>query len=73
MVLALETAKEGDDVVLIEGEAALLDPGSVNTTLPAYEQKYASWIQRMGWDAAAMAKEYSQPIRVTPTRFISWD
>lgn len=73
VVLALETAKEGDDVVLIEGEAVLLNPASVNTATPGFAQKYASWIRRMDWDAEAMAKEYDQPIRVTPTRFISWE
>jgi PPOX class probable F420-dependent enzyme len=73
VMLALDTAKEGDDVVLVEGEAVLLDPASVNATHTDYAKKYESWIQRMGWDAEAMAKEYSQPIRMTPTRFISWE
>ncbi len=73
VMLALETTGEGDDVVLIEGEAVLLDPVSVNTTLPAYAQKYEQLLQGMGWNAQAMAQEYSQPIRVIPTKFTSWE
>ena len=73
VMLALDTAKEGDDVVLVEGEAVLLDPASVNVTQVGYAQKYESWILRMGMNAEAMAKEYSQPIRVIPTKFISWE
>ncbi|HET9920207.1 MAG TPA: TIGR03667 family PPOX class F420-dependent oxidoreductase [Ktedonobacteraceae bacterium] len=73
VMLALDTAQEGDDVVLIEGDAVLLDPASVNATQSAYTQKYESWMQRMGSNAEALAKEYSQPIRVIPTKFISWN
>ena len=73
VMLALDTAQEGDDVVLIEGDAVLLDPASVNATQSAYAQKYESWMQRMGSNAEALAKEYSQPIRVIPTKFISWN
>jgi PPOX class probable F420-dependent enzyme len=73
VTLALQTNNEGGDVVVIEGEAVLLDPASVNATLPAYAQKYAQLMQSMGMNAQAMAAEYSVPIRVTPTRFISWE
>jgi len=73
VMLALETTNEGDDVVLIEGEAVLLDPASVNATLPAYAQKYEQLLQNMGMNAQAMAQEYSLPIRVIPTKFTSWE
>ncbi len=33
-VLALDTADEGEDVVIIEGEATLLAAGTVDSTLP---------------------------------------
>src|SRR5690242_9108963 len=36
VVVALDNTAGGEDVVLFEGEAALLDPGSVAVTLPAY-------------------------------------
>ena len=73
VTLALEAGNEGDDVVLIEGEAVLLDPAAVSATLPAYVQKYAQLLQDMGVNAQAMAAEYSQPIRVIPTKFTSWE
>ncbi len=73
VMLALETTNEGDDVVLIEGEAVLLDPASVNATLPAYAQKYEQLLQNMGTNAQAMAQEYSLPVRVIPTKFTSWE
>lgn len=73
VTLALETQDEGDDVVLIEGEAVLLDPASVNATQPAFEQKYEQLLQQMGANAQALAAEYSLPIRVIPTKFTSWE
>jgi PPOX class probable F420-dependent enzyme len=73
VMLALETTNEGDDVVLIEGEAVLLDPASVNATLPANAQKYEQLLQNMGTNAQAMAQEYSLPVRVIPTKFTSWE
>ncbi len=45
VVLALETRDQGNEVVLIEGQAGT-----------------AEW----------MAPRYSEVVRVTPTRFISW-
>lgn len=69
VTLAVDDSKEGEDAVLIDGEATLLDPGEVNSTLPAYAQKYAAMLTEMGWTAASMAGSYTQPIRVTPTRF----
>ncbi len=69
VTLALDDSKEGEDAVLIDGEATLLDAGEVNTTLPAYAEKYAAKLASMGWTAGSMAGSYTQPIRVTPTRF----
>lgn len=73
VLLALKTSSEGDDVVLIEGEAVLLDPAQVNAALPAYAQKYEHLLQRMGMNAQAMAAENSLPIRVIPTKVTSWE
>lgn len=70
--LALEALDEGGDVVIIEGEATLLNDPAVKTTLPAYVQKYRAAMQDMGSTPEAMAKTYSQAIRITPTNFKSW-
>lgn len=72
VMLALDTAKQGGDIVMFEGTAVLLDDAEVNATVPAYVAKYASRIQAMGWNAETMAKSYSQAIRITPTKFTAW-
>src|SRR5689334_25069866 len=64
VVLALDTADEGEDVVLIEGRAELLDDPALLPTLPAYAEKYAALNARLGQTAESMAREYTQAIRV---------
>ena len=70
--LAVDDTRGGDDVALIEGTAELLPEPSAALDLPAYFEKYATPIAQFGWTAAGMAADYSQPIRVTPTRFLGW-
>ncbi len=70
VVLALDNTKNGSDVIVIEGKAELLSDSSVNTAMPAYAEKYAASIQRLGWTPELMAKDYSEPIRITPTKFV---
>ena len=70
VMLALDTADEGEDVVIVAGEATLLPAGSTDATLPAYAEKYAALMARIGTSPAAMASDYTQAIRVTPARFL---
>ena len=70
VVLALDNTKNGSDVIVIEGKAELLKQGDVNTTLSAYAEKYLPELKDMGWTPESMAADYSQPIRVTPTKFV---
>jgi PPOX class probable F420-dependent enzyme len=70
VMLALDDTKGGDDVVMFEGKAELLNETTANTPTAAYATKYDSMLRSMGWDVATMAADYSQPIRITPTRFI---
>lgn len=70
-MLALE-AKEGGDVVLIEGQAMLLDEPTTQVAPGAYFEKYGQDLKDMGTEPEQMAASYSQPIRITPTRFVSW-
>ncbi len=72
ITLALDDTKNGEDVVIIEGTAELLDTATQSVVSPAYVEKYGAIIQSMGWTPEAMAADYSQPIRVTPTKFRSW-
>lgn len=69
IMLALDTADDGNDVVMIEGRAAMLDDPSVRATLPAFAEKYAG-LRSSSPDA--WADRFSQPLRITPTRIISW-
>jgi PPOX class probable F420-dependent enzyme len=68
-IVALDDTDVGEDVVMIEGEATLLEHGSVTPALPAYEDKYASKLAEFGWTGESMGQEYTEAIRITPTRF----
>ena len=61
------------DVVAVEGEAELLSEPSRNILVPAFGEKYASMIKTMGVDTDRLLEDYSQPIRIKPAKFITWD
>lgn len=67
VTLALDNTAGGDDVIIVEGRAELLPDGTVDSTLPAYVEKYGSQFVTMA--PADMARIYTQAIRITPTRF----
>lgn len=69
--VSLDDTKQGDEVTILEGVAAMIDDAEVTTALPAYASKYAALLADMGWTAETMAKEYSQAIRITITRRIA--
>lgn len=70
VVLALDDTHKGDDPITVEGTATLLEPGEVDIALSAYAEKYKDDIKDLGFTPEQMAKEYSQPIRITPTRVV---
>jgi PPOX class probable F420-dependent enzyme len=72
ITLALDGTKQGGDVVTVEGEAELLSEPSHNMRVPAFGEKYASLLKAMGADPERMVEDYSQPIRIKPTKFLSW-
>jgi PPOX class probable F420-dependent enzyme len=72
VMLALDSADEGEDVVLLEGRAELLGNGAPQSTLPEYAEKYAALLTRIGITAASMAAEYTQTIRVTVERLVEF-
>jgi hypothetical protein len=59
-------------VVIVEGIAELIDDPQISVEMPAYVEKYGALVQSRGWTPESMAAEYSQAIRVTPTKFRSW-
>lgn len=72
VTLALDETKQGEDVVIVEGRAEILDNADVSVMLPAYEEKYGALIQEMYQAPEEMAAEFSVGIRITPTKFRSW-
>jgi hypothetical protein len=68
-MLGLETEDRGDDAVMIEGTATLIDDPTITTTLPAYAAKYGPNLEKLGWTAEGMAKAFTVAIRITPTKF----
>jgi PPOX class probable F420-dependent enzyme len=72
VTLALDDSQEGEDVVVVEGTAELLSDPDVSVVLPAYVDKYGALIQSMGWTPQTMAADFSQGIRVTPTKIRKW-
>jgi PPOX class probable F420-dependent enzyme len=69
VMLGLETEDRGDDAVMIEGTATLIDDPTITTTLPAYAAKYGPNLEKLGWTAEGMAKAFTVAIRITPTKF----
>ena len=68
VTLALDETNGGHDVVTVEGTAELIDDPQVSVKLPAYVEKYGALLQSRGWTPEAMAADYSQAIRITPTK-----
>jgi PPOX class probable F420-dependent enzyme len=68
VMLALDSADEGEDIVLLEGQAELLGDDAPRSTLPEYAEKYAALMARIGMATDWHAAEYSQAIRVTVER-----
>ena len=54
---------------MVTGEATLLARDDALTTQPTYVAKYQSLLDSFGWTGESMAQEYSEPIRIKPTKF----
>ena len=70
VLLALDDTKNGSDVIQVEGKAELLEHNDVDATLSAFAEKYSPLFKQMGSSPEAMAADYSQGIRITPTKFL---
>ena len=68
VTVSLDTTDRGNDVIVLEGTAELVNDPGTTATLPAYASKYADLLADMQWTAEDMAREYSQAIRITITR-----
>ena len=72
VMLALGDAAADFDVQLVEGRAELLQPVTEETLPRELVAKYRHEMKSVGLSAAEYARTYSQPIRVTPSRFLEW-
>ncbi len=68
----MDDTKGGDDVVIVEGIAELLDGQNASTALPEYVEKYGTMMQDLGYNPESMAAEFSLGIRITPTKIRNW-
>jgi PPOX class probable F420-dependent enzyme len=66
--LNFDSDGEGEDIVVITGEARPAPEEPPIDHMPAYVEKYASLVAQMQLTPASFASDYSVAIRVTPTK-----
>ena len=59
-------------MVRAEGTAVVVDDAPPANGVPEYLEKYRAAITRIGYDPDCFARDYSVPLRVTPTRWQVW-
>jgi PPOX class probable F420-dependent enzyme len=69
--LHLEGNSKGGDIVTLEGRAELLE-GPPYDALPEAVDKYAANLRGMDYTAETFSADYSQTLRITPTRVRAW-
>jgi PPOX class probable F420-dependent enzyme len=70
--LHLRGTETGADVVAIEGTAEHAPDYPPADRVELYIEKYRRLIDQYGWSPASFAKDYSEPIRLTPTAVRTW-
>lgn len=66
--LALNSSSRGEDLVIVEGLATIVEDGVPATSDEAYLAKYASQIEEYGRTPESFARDYPLRIHVRPTR-----
>jgi PPOX class probable F420-dependent enzyme len=70
--LHLEGNRVGGDNVIFEGTAASDAGAKPANEAPEYIEKYRQRIESYGWTAESFALDYTDAVRVTPTRVRIW-
>jgi PPOX class probable F420-dependent enzyme len=70
--LHLRGSSTGDDIVIVEGDAQLASGEPPADRVPDYIEKYREHIEAYDWTPESFAADYSEPIRIRPTRVQSW-
>jgi PPOX class probable F420-dependent enzyme len=68
----VDTDEAGEDVVTIDGTAAVDPDVPSSDQLEEYQAKYREGIQAIGTTPAELARDYSVAIRIRPTRVRTW-
>ena len=72
VTLAFDPSNNGNDILVIEGTAELVENSDTTTALAAYARKYDALLKEMGWTAESMAPNYPYAVRVTPKRILGF-
>jgi PPOX class probable F420-dependent enzyme len=68
----LESDDTGEDVVTVDGTAAVDPEAPPSDALEEYRVKYREGIQAMGVTPAELARDFSVAIRIRPVRVRAW-
>jgi PPOX class probable F420-dependent enzyme len=68
----LRGTEDGSEIATFDGTAEILSDAPPADQVPAYVEKYRDHMRDGGWTPASFASDYSQPLRVTPTRTRVW-
>ena len=72
VTLALDPSNNGNDIVVVEGTAELVEDVNITVALPAFAKKYDALLKEMGWTVESMAPNYPHAVRVTPKKFLGF-
>jgi PPOX class probable F420-dependent enzyme len=72
VMLAVGQPEAEFDVELVEGTAAVLPQPTAEVVRPSMFEKYESLMARAQLDRSTFITTYSQPVRITPTRFLGY-
>jgi PPOX class probable F420-dependent enzyme len=72
VMLAIGRPEAEWDVELIEGTASVLDEPTASRVSNALFEKYAALMARAELDRPTFVDTYSQPVAITPTRFVGY-
>lgn len=72
VAIAMRTDVDGDDLVVLTGEASVDEGAPPANRVPEYIEKYRAAIARLGSDVAGFSAEYSVAIRIRPTKLRAW-
>ncbi|MEO7295210.1 MAG: pyridoxamine 5'-phosphate oxidase family protein [Candidatus Limnocylindria bacterium] len=72
VMLAIGQPAEEFDVELVEGTATVLTEPTADVIQPTMFEKYVDLMARATLDRQTFVATYTQPVRITPTRFLGY-